>query len=896
MENSSQKGVSEKDGIKQDVANLKGGLIDLSMIHENSRSNEVETAPISQNVVDFDPIVEDNSIREGYAILSGISDYPGTDNDLSYCDDDVNDLYNFVQSELYIPEENVIRLVDSEVTKGGISDAISAVAAVMDENDKLFFSYSGHGSAGASTSEYGWYIQSSHPYSNNMDSYWHYSAPGAVMMRVHFTRIEVEYGYDGVFVGDNDARHEAWDLLTGSYSNVWSYWVPCDDIYVNLYTDYSYTYWGFAVDKVEVLYWVAPYNIIPYDGLEDGLTGSELGTMFDQIPGSSVILLDSCHSGGVGITLQGEDRYVLAASDNDEYSLEDPAYMNGLFTYQFLHGWDLSEDANLDGVLTFQEIFPHVYAETVSRSSSLGYTHHPQEFDGVNGGLSFKPSAEITDLIELGNNDYLLEYALMGLGESELVIQAYDMEHQTVYTLLLDPFYNTSSAEESLVINIEDTANISVITCRLSSEYRGLVDDSSASISYELFSNSTDADMDGLTDLEEFDLFLNPWDNDTDGDGMDDLFEVLSGLDPLLDDSLFDPDGDNLTNIAEFLIGTDLFYHDSDHDGCPDGWEVIFGLNPLNQSDGEMDFDDDGLICELEYEFEGNPFENDTDLDGLTDFQEYFLGTNLNNTDSDNDGISDADEDYDMDGFSNIDEFIYGTDPYYHDTDEDGCPDGWEVGYDLDPFDEMDAYSDSDGDGLSNLLEFQNAGNPIVIDTDADGLTDFQEYLLGSFLDNPDTNSDGVSDDLEDPDFDDLTNFQEFALGTNPLYWDSDKDGCPDGWELDNLLDPLDFLDGLSDSDGDGLVNYLEYQYFGDPTNIDTDEDGLTDYEEYLIGTLLDNLDTDGDSFSDTYEMNFGTDPLDPNSTPFKNRILPGLVIIPTGVVLSILLRRKLKK
>ncbi|MFW3146957.1 MAG: C25 family cysteine peptidase [Thermoplasmatota archaeon] len=62
---------------------------------------------------------------------------------------------------------------------------------------------------------------------------------------------------------------------------------------------------------------------------------------------------------------------------------------------------------------------------------------------------------------------------------------------------------------------------------------------------------------------------------DSDGDGMEDLWEFLHGLNPLLDDSGEDLDSDGFTNLEEFLAGTDPGDKDSmpeEEDAMKDGW------------------------------------------------------------------------------------------------------------------------------------------------------------------------------------------------------------------------------------------------------------------------------------------------------------------------------------
>jgi hypothetical protein len=68
-----------------------------------------------------------------------------------------------------------------------------------------------------------------------------------------------------------------------------------------------------------------------------------------------------------------------------------------------------------------------------------------------------------------------------------------------------------------------------------------------------------------------------------------------------------DADGDGLTNAFEVAIGTDPLNPDTDGDGMPDGWEVFYGLNPLNPADANMDADGDGLTNLQEYQAGTSP-------------------------------------------------------------------------------------------------------------------------------------------------------------------------------------------------------------------------------------------------------------------------------------------------
>ncbi|MHA1531352.1 MAG: hypothetical protein ACTSR6_05065, partial [Candidatus Heimdallarchaeota archaeon] len=147
-----------------------------------------------------------------------------------------------------------------------------------------------------------------------------------------------------------------------------------------------------------------------------------------------------------------------------------------------------------------------------------------------------------------------------------------------------------------------------------------------------------DSDSDGLTDFDETSIWgTNPYNPDTDGDDIDDYFEVVYNLNPLdPSDRDEDPDQDGLTNFEEYYwmreiysSSTDPNNPDTDSDGMPDGYEHENNLEPLIPNG-----------------------DKDADFDYLTNLEEYLLGTDPRNSDTDGDGAEDGIE------------VLYGTDPF----------------------------------------------------------------------------------------------------------------------------------------------------------------------------------------------------------------------------------------
>ena len=148
------------------------------------------------------------------------------------------------------------------------------------------------------------------------------------------------------------------------------------------------------------------------------------------------------------------------------------------------------------------------------------------------------------------------------------------------------------------------------------------------------------------------------------------------------------------------------------------------------------------------------------------------------------------------------------------DADRDGLPDIWEIKYGLSNNDDGSVdikngpNGDPDNDGLNNLGELQSETDPTLADTDSDGLSDKVEDGGGTFV-------------------------SASKTGTSPINADSDNDGLLDG--VENPL--LDFVDAdqpgtsphMADTDGDGVNDGIEVSIGRNPTEVQSIEtrDGI---------------------------------------------------------------------
>lgn len=136
--------------------------------------------------------------------------------------------------------------------------------------------------------------------------------------------------------------------------------------------------------------------------------------------------------------------------------------------------------------------------------------------------------------------------------------------------------------------------------------------------------DTTDSDNDGLPDGLEYSCGTDPFNEDTDGDGLTDYEELsLLNYNPLaqdtdgngIPDGREDFDGDGLDNLAEKERGTDMCSEDTDYDDLTDYDEIyIYHTDPL-----KYDTDNDGVDDGTEVRIGSNPLSAETSFSTVTE-------------------------------------------------------------------------------------------------------------------------------------------------------------------------------------------------------------------------------------------------------------------------------------
>ncbi|MFT4703633.1 MAG: hypothetical protein ACI81R_001325 [Bradymonadia bacterium] len=106
-----------------------------------------ETGPYALSIVEGTS-VQRNARGQIYAVLAGITDYPGSNNDLPFCAEDAEKLHESLLASGRLAPESIV-LTDGEVTTAALERAFRDVAQAAGPDDVFLFFYSGHGASNA---------------------------------------------------------------------------------------------------------------------------------------------------------------------------------------------------------------------------------------------------------------------------------------------------------------------------------------------------------------------------------------------------------------------------------------------------------------------------------------------------------------------------------------------------------------------------------------------------------------------------------------------------------------------------------------------------------------------------------------------------------------------------
>ncbi|MCM1399316.1 MAG: DUF3289 family protein [Clostridium sp.] len=298
-----------------------------------------------------------------------------------------------------------------------------------------------------------------------------------------------------------------------------------------------------------------------------------------------------------------------------------------------------TENASEDMIYIFNKIDTTYFSDDDVETHAENYfledlninINHPLEVEGeaalignININTAFKASEDISLQGEVKNtND-----SIIASENGNIVI---DSQNVNLNGLVYAPFGEVNITAQNLTLNsviiIADkvTINCPSVNANYNNDMAAFIGTNSeqVEISDDEKSDMTDENENGLPDFYED---ISNWYcfEDTDKDLIPDVIEAWLNSNPNMQDT----DGDGLDDFFEMTISlTDLTLADTDNNGI---------------SDGDEDLDADSLTNIEEYQLGTHPLLADSDGDKLNDYEEIYVSfTNPNEKDTDEDGAND---------------------------------------------------------------------------------------------------------------------------------------------------------------------------------------------------------------------------------------------------------------
>jgi uncharacterized caspase-like protein len=253
-----------------------------------------------------------------YAVVYGISDYPGTDSDLSYCDDDALAMESLFIEQGY-PSSNIYLEIDDKATRANLVADFSAVASKANEDDLFIFYYSGHGGQ-----------RPEDPQEGSEDTYGSDSLGEWI-----FLHDSLQYTAPDEYT-ENLSEAISDDELAALLRTI-----PCVRRIVILDACNSGGFIG---------------NVLEKDGIPPDYSSGSDG-IFTNL--SNAIYLYTNFDGNES-DIAPEDALVIATSGEREVSYDVGFYEHGLLTYYLLKS-ATKGDLNRDGYVTVSESYFYIY-------------------------------------------------------------------------------------------------------------------------------------------------------------------------------------------------------------------------------------------------------------------------------------------------------------------------------------------------------------------------------------------------------------------------------------------------------------------------------------------------------------------------------------------------------
>jgi len=267
-----------------------------------------------------------------YALIIGINDYPGEDNDLVYSTNDAIAIADVLLRDEKWCEENVFVLLDAGATKEVIADVLFSLAGKVSTDDLLLLYFSGHGAAAPEEPPY-----------DELDGYDEYiCAYGSAL---------------GEFIRDDELSEWLNSITVGT-------------LVVVLDTCYSGGHIRSPFGKPKAL-----------------RTGYQIRVMDDFVSDLKRLELQPKDLGDLEKKI-----VVLTSSAENELSWElGPPFNHGLFTYYLLEAMEGNADieGNNDGAVSAEECYRYLEPRVREISDMYRLNQRPQLFDQSPGETVF---------------------------------------------------------------------------------------------------------------------------------------------------------------------------------------------------------------------------------------------------------------------------------------------------------------------------------------------------------------------------------------------------------------------------------------------------------------------------------------------------------------------------